>query len=216
VNHGSAELDGRPVSPHEWQTLALTNYGHFTTFRVDSGRVRGLTLHLDRLDRDCRAVFGVPLDPDRAAGPSPSAPLTVRSAVYARDSPEIKSAGLFGALRQRRAAQADGYDDVLFTDGSGRISEGCTWNIGFHDGVGVIWPDAPCLTGGTMRLLRDGRDRSAPVSLAGIGSMRAAFATNAAIGVRPITRIDDVVFPESGLALDELRTTYAAVQPETL
>jgi branched-subunit amino acid aminotransferase/4-amino-4-deoxychorismate lyase len=90
VNHGSAELDGRPVSPHEWQTLALTNYGHFTTFRVDSGRVRGLTLHLDRLDRDCRAVFGVPLAPDRVrdlvrrAAPA-GATATVRVTVFDPD-----------------------------------------------------------------------------------------------------------------------------------
>src|SRR6266540_2864338 len=45
------ELDGRPVDPAELATLALYNYGHFTSMRVDAGRVRGLTLHLDRLVR---------------------------------------------------------------------------------------------------------------------------------------------------------------------
>jgi branched-subunit amino acid aminotransferase/4-amino-4-deoxychorismate lyase len=260
MNDGIAELDGRPVSAREWQTLALTNYGHFTTFRADGGRVRGLALHLARLDRDCRAVFGVPLDPDRvrdlvrravpandvttvrvtvfdpgadlghpagarqpkilvttrSAVTSPLPPLTVRSTVYARDSPEIKSVGLFGTLRQRRAAQLAGYGDVLFTDSAGLISEGCTWNIGFHDGDGVIWPDAPCLIGVTMRLLHDTGHRSAPVPLTRIGSMRAAFATNAAIGVRAITRIDDVAFPEQDPVLDELRAAYAAIEPEPL
>ncbi|AUG76466.1 aminotransferase [Kitasatospora sp. MMS16-BH015] len=60
-----ATLDGRDVTPAELQTLALTNYGHFTTMRVEAGRVRGLDLHLARLVRDCRVVFGAELDPDR-------------------------------------------------------------------------------------------------------------------------------------------------------
>ncbi|GAA2383168.1 hypothetical protein GCM10010420_01500 [Streptomyces glaucosporus] len=33
--------------------------------RVEQGRVRGLSLHLDRLVRDCRAVFDTDLDPER-------------------------------------------------------------------------------------------------------------------------------------------------------
>lgn len=58
-----ATLDGKPVSTDDLLSLALTNLGHFTTFRVDSdGTVRGLSRHLDRLVRDCSAVFGVALD----------------------------------------------------------------------------------------------------------------------------------------------------------
>lgn len=36
-----AELNGVPVHADELQTLALTNFGHFTTMRVEAGRVRG-------------------------------------------------------------------------------------------------------------------------------------------------------------------------------
>jgi branched-subunit amino acid aminotransferase/4-amino-4-deoxychorismate lyase len=60
-----AELDGSPAGPEALQALALTNYGHFTTMRVEDGRVRGLSLHLERLVRDCRAVFDAVLDPGR-------------------------------------------------------------------------------------------------------------------------------------------------------
>lgn len=35
--------------------LVLYNYGHFTTMRVDAGRVRGLPLRLCRLVNDCHA-----------------------------------------------------------------------------------------------------------------------------------------------------------------
>jgi branched-subunit amino acid aminotransferase/4-amino-4-deoxychorismate lyase len=68
------------------ETLALTNYGHFTTMRVHEGRVRGLTLHLDRLVRDCWLLFGCALDHEvvrqeiRAALGGPE-PMTVRVSV---------------------------------------------------------------------------------------------------------------------------------------
>jgi branched-subunit amino acid aminotransferase/4-amino-4-deoxychorismate lyase len=57
-----AEIDGSPVTLDDLETLALTNYGHFTSMRVDDGAVRGLSLHLERLVRDCQVVFGVGLD----------------------------------------------------------------------------------------------------------------------------------------------------------
>ena len=49
-----AELNGAPITPEELQTLALINYGHFTSMRIEGGRVRGLSHHLERLARDCR------------------------------------------------------------------------------------------------------------------------------------------------------------------
>lgn len=63
-----ALLNGRPAEPEALTALALTNYGHFTTMRVDEGRVRGLDRHLERLVRDCGLVFGARLDPDRVRG----------------------------------------------------------------------------------------------------------------------------------------------------
>ncbi|GAB7032576.1 aminotransferase class IV family protein [Streptomyces platensis subsp. malvinus] len=58
-----ALLNGHPADPDALRTLALTNYGHFTSMRVDEQHVRGLTRHLERLVRDCRTVFGADLDP---------------------------------------------------------------------------------------------------------------------------------------------------------
>lgn len=55
------ELDGRPVDPARLAALALYNYGHFTSMRVDEGRVRGLSLHLQRLVRDCSALYDADL-----------------------------------------------------------------------------------------------------------------------------------------------------------
>ena len=89
------ELNGRPVTAAELGTLALYGYGHFTTMRVDDMRVRGLSLHLDRLLGDCRVLHGVDLDLDRvrhlarrAAAASPS-PTIVRVTVF---DPELDPA----------------------------------------------------------------------------------------------------------------------------
>ena len=44
------------------QHLALSGYGHFTAMQVRDGRVRGLGLHLARLDAATRELFGTGLD----------------------------------------------------------------------------------------------------------------------------------------------------------
>jgi hypothetical protein len=49
--------------------LILINYGHYTSMRVDDQRVRGLSLHLEPLMRDCRWVFDADLDPNRLRMP---------------------------------------------------------------------------------------------------------------------------------------------------
>lgn len=70
------DLNGTPVSIDDLKILALTNFGHFTSIRVDNGRAIGLNLHMARLARDCRTVFETDLDIDyvrhlmrRAASP---------------------------------------------------------------------------------------------------------------------------------------------------
>lgn len=63
-----AELNGAPVAAHSLQTLALYNYGHFTSFIADRGKVKGLDLHLDRLNRDSEVLHGTGLDRDKVRG----------------------------------------------------------------------------------------------------------------------------------------------------
>lgn len=125
--------------------------------------------------------------------------LGVRS--FSRDSPTVKSTALFGSIRQRRAAQLEGFDDALFVGVDGRISEGPTWNIGFLDGSGLVWPQAPCLPGVTMELVsRAAQKLGVPVStrpLAAVAATRmaGAFVTNATTGVRPVAVLDGVHLP---------------------
>ncbi|MER7793520.1 aminotransferase class IV family protein [Streptomyces sp. NPDC097640] len=59
-------LDGTPVSADDLLPLALTNVGHFTSMRVgEDGTIRGLSLHMERLVRDCKIVWGADLDTGR-------------------------------------------------------------------------------------------------------------------------------------------------------
>src|SRR5438046_2674711 len=58
------ELNGAPATIDQVKALALTNYGHFTSMLVEDGGVRGLSLHMQRLARDCVRLFNVDLDTD--------------------------------------------------------------------------------------------------------------------------------------------------------
>lgn len=56
------EVDGHPATAADLSPLALVNYGHFTAMQVRGGRVRGLDLHLTRLDTANNVLFGDGLD----------------------------------------------------------------------------------------------------------------------------------------------------------
>ncbi len=82
------ELNGAPASLDQVRVLALTNYGHFTSMLVQDFRARGLSLHMERLTRDCRQLFDAELDTDavrhyvrHALSGSPG-PVIVRVTVY--------------------------------------------------------------------------------------------------------------------------------------
>ena len=50
------EVNGAPVTPADLELLAFSNYGHYTSMQVRQHAVRGLDLHLSRLDPE-RAHF---------------------------------------------------------------------------------------------------------------------------------------------------------------
>ncbi|MFG2820540.1 aminotransferase class IV [Kitasatospora sp. NPDC048365] len=252
------ELDGRPVDPAELQVLALTNYGHFTTVRVEDGRVRGLALHLERLTADCRALFGTEPDLDRVrayvrrvlpgagtvnvrvtlfdpaldlgtiggpahprvlvttrpAGPLAAGPVRVRTVPYVRDLPQVKGVGLYGALRHRREALLAGFDDVLFTDPAGRLTEGGTWNLGLVRDGRVVWPRGEILVGTTMRLLQRADEGWSAEDVRSADGFEAAFATNAAVGVRVVSAVDGRPLAGEHPVVERLRAAYRELPGE--
>ncbi|NJQ17044.1 aminotransferase class IV [Streptomyces bohaiensis] len=145
------------------------------------------------------------------------APLRVRTARYVREMPTVKHSSLLGALHTRRAAQLDGWDDVLFIDREGRVTEGATWNVGFVRDGDVVWPRGDALAGVTAALLRRTEPgSSAQVAATELAAMDAAFATNAGFGVRPLAAVDGTRFDPGHPVLDRLHRAYLAVPAQPL
>ena len=248
------EIDGEPPTNAALQQLALDNLGHFTSMQVRGGSVRGLALHLARLDEGSRELFGVGLDAQRVrdlarhalADNMPDASLrvivfesevagelsvmitlrppggmvtpvqTLRAVRYQRTLAHVKHIGGFGQWHHGHQARQAGFDDALFADDEGEVSETSIANIGLVGGGEVVWPSAPSLNGITMQLLdpRLGEagiaTRRAPVRLAELPSYDAAFVTNAR-GIAPVTRIDDLVLPVADDVMATLDRLYADV-----
>lgn len=254
-------LNGAPAPIESIRSLALLNYGNFTSILVTSEGVRGLGLHLQRLHDDSIELYGTAVDPSRirqyirsavetSAKPvvvrvtvfpqemeiqtpgaiehlnvlvttreSPDSdvqPLRVAIARYQRELPHVKHIGLLGALFQRRLAQLDGFDDVLFVDEHSRVSEGATWNVGFFDGNTFVWPESPALPGVTERVLQETLKNSQrrPVPVSELATFQAAFATNAALGVRSIAAIGDIRYDANIEVVNNLRHSYDEVPTE--
>ena len=140
----------------------------------------------------------------------------IKSYVFARTLPHIKHVGTFPLFHHRRLALQAGYDDALFVDASGAISEGSLWNVGFmHDGM-VTWPNAPALGGTAARLLLQGlegqgvRQQVREVRLDELPRFKAAFACNAA-GVWPITAIDGLALGGSAAGVSTLHAALDTI-----
>lgn len=213
--------DCRTVFDTELDIDRVRTFIRHALMDVDSAVVVRVTVF------DPRITLGMPgadADPAvlvtlREAPPVPETPLTLRSAVYSRDLPRTKHVGLFGALHQRRLAQRDGADDVLFTTADGLISEIATSNIGVIADGHLIWPDAEVLLGVTMRLLSQTLDEEVivkPITLAELPYVEGAVATNAAVGVRAIGRIDDIELPIDHATVDRLRAEYESVPAQQI
>lgn len=79
-------------------------------------RRQDAVLRGEHTEPDLAVTTTAPLDPR-------TSPVRLRTTTYERDLPHVKHAGTFGLSLRRRRAVLDGYDDVLFTDRDGRISE---------------------------------------------------------------------------------------------
>lgn len=139
-------------------------------------------------------------------------PRRVCSVRYQRELPHLKHVGTFALFQHRRQALQAGFDDALFVDAQGVVSEGTTWNVAFARNGEVVWPQAPALRGTHERLLQAGWG-GAPtleaVRLEQLGGFDAAIALNAS-GVWPIASVDGHLFHDSGSLARRASETIAA------
>ncbi|WP_185441791.1 aminotransferase class IV [Kribbella qitaiheensis] len=237
------ELNGLPLAPAEanYGLLRAATYGHFTSMQVRDGRVRGLALHLERLDHSSRELFGQGISADRllsalrgALDRAWSADVSIRVNAFSRDRvkfgqgipvepdllitvsdpvaptaepprllafeherpvPHLKHTGTFSLLYYGREAQLAGYDDALFYDRSGHISEASIWNVCFATAGRIVWPDAAVLPGITMLSLQAGLDALAvaretvAVPLTDLAGYDAAYLTNSIDPALPVASV---------------------------
>lgn len=129
-----------------------------------------------------------------------AASLRVCSMRVEREAAQLKHLGSFDLFHQRRQAQQLGFDDALLVRADGAVAEGSVWNVGFCDGRGIVWPDAPALDGIAMQLLKAGlAELGVPqsvrqVELTEVGGFGGAFFTNSTRAVMPLAAIDAAPF----------------------
>jgi branched-subunit amino acid aminotransferase/4-amino-4-deoxychorismate lyase len=147
-------------------------------------------------------------------------PQRLQSVRYQRPDAHLKHLATEQGEYSERARR-DGFDDALLIADDETVSESATANIGFFDGSGVVWPDAPLLHGITMQLLENEapklgmRSRRASVRLHDVASFEGAFLSNAR-GVAAVSGVDDVHLPMPAARMKTLHDAYAAVSWDAL
>ncbi|GAA0354993.1 aminotransferase class IV family protein [Bowmanella denitrificans] len=241
-------LNGQPATAEPLTGLAFAGFAHFTAMQVRDGRIRGLDLHLKRLQQASLALFANTMSEKRicryladavstsptdcsllatlysSAGeftaniqgeqlhlfvrtlpPSdgPSGPFALKSFIHQRHLAHIKHSGEVAKTYYLRQAAEQGFNDAVFVDQLGFISEGSIWNIAFWDGESVIWPKADYLLGTTMGIVqRQLSELHVPqqtrkVNLTDLASMQGAVLMNSWTPALPVYQIDEHAVPDS-------------------
>lgn len=259
-------LDGHLVSAETRGLIRAQSYGAYTSFRVESGAVRGLDLHLSRLSAWALELFGADFDrsavlagvvaalagqdqawvklslfsdeitprkPEALVRPrvlisiSPApAPLASGQAClgieHERYRPEIKHIATFDLVHARREARLKGYEDVVFINRQGWITEGGTWNLGFVADGAIIWPLGPKLDGVAQTLIKRGLaemgidQRDDAVDLTRLQAMDAAFLCNSATPCAGIASINENRFMGHPQMLAQLAKAWHLHSPQDL
>jgi branched-subunit amino acid aminotransferase/4-amino-4-deoxychorismate lyase len=219
LRRDSVELFGRPVDPGRVRA--------YLRHAVDGGP-GDLSVQVNVFSRDEAAVVaGRSVDPDilvrTSATVSPgTAPVRVRTTVHERVLPPVKHVATLGLTYHWRRARLEGFDDVLFRDRDGFVSEGSIWNIGFLDGGEVVWPDAPALRGITMQLVQAGLRAQGvpssvrPVHVSELATFQAAVLMNSIVPGQPIAAIDGVSFGHGDALLRMVRDAYQGNEAQLL
>jgi branched-chain amino acid aminotransferase len=123
--------------------------------------------------------------------------------IVARVSPGVKSNNRQANVMVHRHARAEGYDDGLFVDPSGVVTEGPTWNLFTVKASQVITPPLERgilegITRGLVLRLCARLDVPCTVREITLAEARAAdemFITSTTRGVMPVAELDTVKFP---------------------
>lgn len=147
---------------------------------------------------------------------TPATPITLEAVSHERHLPRVKHVGEVAKTRFLRKANKKGFDDAVFLDSSGRLSEATIWNLAFWDGSSVIWPEAEVLQGVTMQILarqlaaRGIRQTTRAIRQEDLRGDLAAVAMNSWSPGIPIDHISGHPMAESGEFVRLLHEAYDA------
>ncbi|MBB1261736.1 aminotransferase class IV family protein [Streptomyces alkaliterrae] len=150
----------------------------------------------------------------------PAGPLSLATVEYERPVPAIKHVGEVAKTYHLRRAVRDGFDDAVFVDRRGRLSEATIWNVAFWDGERVVWPDAEVLVGTMMSTVRRQLERMGvpqvvrPVTVADLPALAGAVVMNSWTPGVEVRRIGSVELPEAADFTDLLHRAHRA-EPAT-
>jgi len=148
--------------------------------------------------------------------------LALQVQVYARETPHLKHTATFGLIRARRLARQAGFDDALFADAHGTVSEGSSWNVGFLVADTVVWPQAPMLAGSAQALIQSGLASvgmtgvTRPVNLSDLDAFDGAFICNSATPACPVTLIQAHGFVVDPDRIERLRRAWTSSPIQTI
>lgn len=151
----------------------------------------------------------------------PRGPLSLKSFEHERFMPAIKHVGEGAKTYYLHQAAKAGFDDALFRDKDGCISEGSIWNLAFWDGREVVWPEAAKLDGITMQIVRRqlehlGIQQSIrKITVADLPTLRGAVVMNSWSPGIAVARIDSVTLPDAPDFVALLHEAYASEMPRS-
>ncbi|GAA2467088.1 aminotransferase class IV family protein [Streptomyces macrosporus] len=166
-------------------------------------------------------VAGADVEPEllvRTGPPAsgPKGPLALAAVEHERFLPAVKHVGETAKTHFLRHAVERGFDDAVFVDRRGRLSEGTIWNLAFWDGTTVVWPVAEMLGGTTMGIVRRQLDRLGipqrhrEVTLADLPALAGTVVMNSWTPGVAVRRIGSVPLPEAPSFVETLHRAYRA------
>ena len=125
--------------------------------------------------------------------------LRLRSVKVQRMHPQIKSTNYAPAVKEIIKGQAEGYDDILYTQNDGLICESSTSNIFFIQGNRLYTPKKEILKGITRQAMIDNLPdeyscKEVDIYIEDLADFDEAFLTSSIKEILPVSQIDDQPF----------------------
>ncbi len=146
-------------------------------------------------------------------------PLTVATSIYERYLPECKTLNYLPAILERKKAQANGFDEVLFLDHHGFVLEGARENFFAIKNDVLITPKSGVLQGVTrafvIEVAKDLMEvQERPLAYAELNECQEAFFTSTAREIAPIVKLDTLEFTHERTF--EVQKSFALAVTDTL